>query len=142
MNFLGHLSFVPMSFKILLAAILPTFLILNHAYAQDFTKSKFRQLLGINSSSSGANVRNDVYNFPLAISLNKENFNFEEANRDGSDIRFSKSKDTGLLAHSIEHWDRENKTAMIWVKMDVAGNKAAQPLFMNWGEVAAWGKVY
>lgn len=126
-----------MSIKRLFTAILPVILVLTNTYAQDFTKSKFRQLLELNSSSSGANVGNDVYNFPIAISLNKENFNFEEANRDGSDIRFSKSKDTGLLAHSIEHWDRENRTALIWVKMDVAGNKAAQPLFMHWGDVAA-----
>lgn len=126
-----------MNIKRLLSAIFSLVLFQPNAQAQDFAKSKFRQLLEINSGPNGANVKADVYNFPLAITLNEKNFNFLEANRDGSDIRFSKSKDTGLLAHSIEHWDRENRTALIWVKVDVAGNKATQPLYMHWGDVAA-----
>lgn len=107
------------------------------ASAQDFAKSRFRQILELNTSASGANVKGDVYNFPVAISLNEKNFDFSEANGNGSDIRFSRTKDTGLLAHSVELWDKENKSALIWVKIDVGGNKAGQTVFMHWGDVAA-----
>ncbi|MES3017826.1 MAG: DUF2341 domain-containing protein [Bacteroidota bacterium] len=105
--------------------------------AQDFAKSRFRQMIELNTSGTGANLKADVYNFPVAISLNDKNFNFSEANSNGSDLRFSKAKDTGLLVHSVEHWDKETKTALIWVKMDVSGNKSGQAIFMHWGDVAA-----
>lgn len=126
-----------MSVRILFTMILASFLASSTAFSQDFAKSRFRRVFELNTTASGANVTGNVYNFPVAVTLNEKNFNFSEANRDGSDIRFSRTKDTGLLAHSVEHWDRENKTALVWVKVDVSGNKSSQPIFMHWGDVAA-----
>lgn len=106
--------------------------------AQEFSKCKFRQAIQLNTSATGAAVKGDVYNFPIAVALNEKNFNFSEANRTGSDIRFSKARDTGMLPHSIEHWDKENKSAMIWVKVDhIRGNNPNQLIYMHWGDVAA-----
>lgn len=107
-------------------------------HAQEFTKSKFRQVIQLNTSATGAGLKGDVYNFPVAIALTDSNFNFQEANRNGSDIRFSRSRDNGLLSHSIEHWDKTQKKALIWVKLDhIRGNNAIQQIFMHWGDVAA-----
>jgi hypothetical protein len=126
-----------MTIKRQLLSVIYVFLMVTSVCGQDFAKSRFRQVLELNTSAAGANVKGDVYNFPVAVVLNEENFNFMEANRDGSDLRFSKAKDTGLIAHSVEHWDRENKTALVWLKVDISGNKAGQPVYMHWGDVAA-----
>jgi concanavalin A-like lectin/glucanase superfamily protein/uncharacterized protein DUF2341 len=105
--------------------------------AQEFTKCKYRQQIELNTTPKGADVKGDVYNFPVAIILNDKNFDFSEANKNGSDLRFSKGKDTGLVAHSIEHWDKEKKTALIWVKVDFIKGNSTQNIFMHWGDVAA-----
>ncbi|MBA4054883.1 MAG: hypothetical protein C0490_09240 [Marivirga sp.] len=106
--------------------------------AQDFAKWKFRQPIELNTTAKGAEVKGDVYNFPLAVVLNGKNFDFTQANKNGSDLRFSKGKDTGMLSYSIELWDNENKSALIWVKVDfIEGNRTSQTFYMHWGNVAA-----
>lgn len=124
------------SFK--LSIIFLTLLFSLELKAQEFSKCKFRQAIQLNTSAAGAGVKGDVYNLHLAVVLNEKNFNFTEANRTGSDIRFSKANDTGMLPHRIENWDKEKKSAMIWVRVDhIRGNNPNQPIYRYWGDVAA-----
>ena len=87
------------------------------------------QLITINSVPEAVPVNPDDgngsrTNYPLWVELNDNNFNFDWANEDGSDIRFSKQFDTNTatsvdtLKFTIDYWDKENKMAGIWVLMD------------------------
>jgi hypothetical protein len=94
---------------------------------------KFSHQLRLNTASSGANVRGSVFNVPILIRLNSDNFDFSQADIGGADIRFTKC-DTLLLPHEIEHWDPIQKQAEIWVKIDtVHGNDSTQSITMYWG---------
>lgn len=108
------------------------------ANAQDFAKWRYYSTINLNTSASGANVKGDVQNYPVAVALAANNFDFSQAKHDGSDIRFSDEQNSKPLPHHIEHWDRASQSALIWVKIGtVRGNNTAQTIFMHWGNAAA-----
>lgn len=91
------------------------------------------QKLYINTTTTGADVATNVTNFPLLLRLRQENFVFNTAKNDGSDIRFTKSNGASL-SYEIEHWDAEKQEAEIWVKIDtVFGKNNIQHFMMYWG---------
>ncbi|NRA24760.1 MAG: DUF2341 domain-containing protein, partial [Oleispira sp.] len=99
-------------------------------YENNWTHS---QDLTINTTSSGADVSDDVSKFPLLIRLNSTNFDFSEAQTNGEDIRFA-SSDGFAFDYEIERWDSVNKLAEIWVQVDrVRGDNSTQFIVMYWG---------
>lgn len=93
----------------------------------------------LNTTSSGADITETVTDIPLLVRLGDENFNFNEANSDGSDIRFTKY-DGVPVPFEIERWDAEKHEAEVWVKVDtVYGNDSTQCLKMYWGNEDASG---
>lgn len=93
----------------------------------------FSKQIILNTSSSGAGTKENVYNFPVLIRLTSKNFDFSQTQNSGKDIKFTSSNDVPL-AHEIEKWDSVNKTAAIWVKVDtVYGNNSVQSITMYWG---------
>jgi hypothetical protein len=108
------------------------------ASGQDFAKWRYYRTINFNTTATGANVKGDVRNYPVAVALDAQNFDFSQARNDGADIRFSGAQDSQPLPHHIEHWDRNSQTALIWVKVStVRGNSAAQAIFMHWGNAEA-----
>lgn len=108
------------------------------AAAEDLSRWKYVQELRLDTSVSGANVAADVQNFPLAVTLNAGNFDFNLARPDGGDVRFSVAKNGPSLPYHIEHWVRSNQTALVWVKLpSVRGNNSSQTIFLHWGNYAA-----
>lgn len=111
------------------------------AAAEDLSRWKYVQELRLDTSASGANVADDVQNFPLAVTLNAGNFDFNQAKADGGDVRFSVAKDGPPLPYHIEHWVRSNQTALVWVKLPlVRGNISEQKIFLHWGNEPASDK--
>jgi uncharacterized repeat protein (TIGR01451 family) len=53
--------------------------------------------------------------YQILIELNGSNFDFNHANADGSDIRFTDSSGKNPIAYWIESWDKANKKAYMWV---------------------------
>ncbi len=93
---------------------------------------QYSQKLFLNTSTSGADVSENVYNFPVLVRLTEANFNFDEAKQNGEDIRFTKEDNT-LLSHEIEQWDYTAKKAAIWVSVDtVYGNSSDRFILMYW----------
>ncbi|HKP97339.1 MAG TPA: DUF2341 domain-containing protein [Fibrobacteria bacterium] len=91
----------------------------------------------VNTTASGANVSTDQSNFPLLVRLTAANFNFSQANSDGSDLRFADSAGS-LLSYEIERWDATNKQAEIWVLLStVKGNNNSQWFRIYWGKGTA-----
>ena len=73
----------------------------------------------LNTTSSGAAVYENVYNFPVLVRLNRGNFNFSEAKGNGEDVRFVKPDvDSTPLLFEIERWDSSTGAAEIWVRVD------------------------
>jgi hypothetical protein len=106
--------------------------------AGDLTKWKHFRAVHLNTSADGANVSGDVRNFPVAVTLNADNFDFSQAKADGADLRFSAEKNGTPLPHHIESWVRNNQSALVWVKLPlVRGNNADQKLFLHWGNDTA-----
>ncbi len=91
----------------------------------------------LNTTAKGAEISENVKNFPVLIRLDNKNFSFNQAQENGSDIRFS--KDNGApLTYEIEHWDVTAGQAAIWVKVDtVYGNDSSQSIIMYWGNPVA-----
>lgn len=98
---------------------------------------KYTRDIVLNTTASGAAVNGDVLHFPVCIRLHAQNFNFSDAQPDGSDIRFMKTDNTPL-PHEIERWDPVNAHAEIWVTVDtVYGNNNEQGFRMYWGNDGA-----
>lgn len=73
--------------------------------------------------------------FPVLVRLNAETFDFEQANANGSDIRFSAQGHP--LAYQIETWDPSLREACIWVRIPVLLGNARQELTLHWGKADA-----
>lgn len=98
---------------------------------------KHARLIGLNTSETGANIAGNVSNFPILIRLNAGNFDFSQAQSDGTDIRFTKA-DSAFIDYETERWDPVAKTAEIWVKVDtVYGSDSTQCITMYWGNTAS-----
>lgn len=93
----------------------------------------YEKRLYLNTTTDGASIQGNVYDFPVLIRLTELNFEFDQANPDGSDICFT-GEDNGFLPFEIERWDPEEKSAEIWVTVDtILGNNNTQHLTMYWG---------
>lgn len=87
----------------------------------------------MNTSVTGASVSGTVTDFPVLIRLTENNFDFNQAKNDGSDIRFTKA-DNSFLSYEIEEWNSAEKRASVWVKVDtVWGDNYVQSINMYWG---------
>ncbi len=105
---------------------------------EDYSNWSHKSNIYLNTSMTGANVPGNVYNFPVLVRLNPNNFSdFSNVQPGGADIRFAKSDGTHL-DYSIGRWvDMPNNqdTAEIWVMVDtVFGNDVYQYLTMYWGK--------
>jgi hypothetical protein len=105
--------------------------------ASAYAAWKYSRRLVLNTTVSGADVSEDVVNFPVLVRLNAVNFDFSEAQTGGNDIRFAKC-DGSPLAFEIERWDAAGRQAEIWVKVDtVNGNNSYQSILLYWGNASA-----
>ena len=77
-----------------------------------------------------------IESFPLLVRLDKDWFDFGQAQANGADIRVSTS--TGEpLAYQVEAWDAERGTASIWVRIPSIKGNARQEIKLHWGNAAA-----
>jgi biopolymer transport protein ExbB len=98
---------------------------------------RYARTLTIDTTSSGANVADDVANYPLAVVLDGSRFDFSQARADGADVRFFDARGRAL-PHAIEQWDRASASAAIWVRLDVVkGRSRDQWIEMRWGRPEA-----
>src|SRR5687768_8869556 len=77
----------------------------------------YSQTITLDTTAAGANVLEDVRQYPLAVLLDRSRFDFNQARADGADIRFFDSAGRAL-PHAIELWDKPAGSAAIWVLLD------------------------
>ncbi|MDB5102725.1 MAG: putative protein of unknown function acetylesterase [Fibrobacteres bacterium] len=105
--------------------------------AEDYSKWGKSAKVEINTSASGADVAEDLYDFPLLVRLDASNFDFSQAEGRGRDIRFAGSAGQHLH-YDIERWDSLERKAEIWVRVDtVHASNATQSLTLYWGNPLA-----
>ena len=98
---------------------------------------RYTRTITIDTTAAGANVPEDVANYPLALLLDKRRFDFSQARADGADVRFFDARGRAL-PHAIELWDRESGSAAVWVLLDVVKGKSRdQSIEMRWGQPGA-----
>ena len=100
---------------------------------ENYSQWRYSSRIYFNTTTFGANVANNVDNFPYLVRLNDNNFHFYNATWDGSDIRFSDPNGT-QLNFDIEYWDASTRNAAIWVKVPrVSGNSVDDYINIHYG---------
>jgi len=100
----------------------------------DYSKWAFSRNITVNTS--GITTTN-LIGFPMLVRLTSSNFDFNQAQSSGQDIRFSKADGTHL-PYQIERWSQGSQVAEIWVKIDtVLSNNSTQYFKMYWGNSTA-----
>ncbi len=102
---------------------------------QSFASWAYSGSLFIMTTPDGANLPGSasVSDFPLLLRFNSANFNFAQAQANGSDIRFTDAADAPL-SYEIEQWDSVNGKAAVWVKIPTITGNARQEIKMYWGK--------
>jgi Concanavalin A-like lectin/glucanases superfamily/Domain of unknown function (DUF2341)/Carboxypeptidase regulatory-like domain len=100
--------------------------------------------LFINTTLTGANITENVTQFPLLVRLDQSHLQplflplFESSQSGGQDIRFTKSDGITPLPFEIDQWDSASGQAAIWVKMDtIYANDNQQHIFLFTGNPKA-----
>ncbi|MFP4162404.1 MAG: DUF2341 domain-containing protein [Chitinispirillaceae bacterium] len=97
-------------------------------------KYSFSRTIGLNTSPTGAEVSEDIPDFPVLVRLSESNFDFSQASSDGHDLKFTEPDNTPLH-FEIERWDPAEKKAEVWILLDtVYGNSDTQFFTMHWGD--------
>jgi Concanavalin A-like lectin/glucanases superfamily/Carbohydrate esterase, sialic acid-specific acetylesterase/Domain of unknown function (DUF2341) len=94
---------------------------------------KHSRTLAILTTPNGAGlpVSARVLDFPLLLRLNRETFDFSQAQPGGEDVRFSING--APLAYQIETWDAEHGSAAIWIRVPLIKGNERQLITMHWG---------
>ncbi len=77
-----------------------------------------------------------VEDFPLLVRLDRDFFDFTQAQPNGEDIRFSTP--AGMrLPYQVEQWDPRKGSAVIWVNIPRITGNAKQKIMVHWGNASA-----
>lgn len=109
-------------------------LFVEYKYLPDSTIKSTSKTISFNTSLTGADLKNNVYDFPVLIRLDQNNFDFSDFDENGKDIYFTKINGV-LLPFEIDHWDFTEMKASVWVLVDtIYGNSTSQSIIIHWGE--------
>jgi hypothetical protein len=76
--------------------------------------------------------------FPLLLRLDKDSFDFKQAQTTGADLRFGAAGKP--LAYQIDSWNPAAGTANIWVRIPTIKGNSQQKIDMFWGKTDAKGE--
>ena len=96
-----------------------------------------RKQIGIDTSSTGANITDAIGTTPILVRLHIGNFRFASAKPDGSDIRFVAGDDKTPLKHHIEKFDSLLGEALVWVGVPNIQAGAKSNIWLYYGNQKA-----
>ncbi len=97
-----------------------------------------KQKITLDTTTTGADLKQEVSQLPVAIRLHSGNFTFADAKPDGSDLQFLAIDGKTPLKYHLERYDAANELATAWVqvpRLPPAGKTGA--LMMAWGKADA-----
>jgi biopolymer transport protein ExbB len=99
---------------------------------------QYRVKIDADAGPKGANVGEAIGRTQILVRLLANNFKFDSAKQDGSDIRFVAADDRTPLHYHIEKWDGlVDQVALIWVDVPDLAPGATTPIMMYWGNAKA-----
>ena len=107
---------------------------------ENYATWSYHMPIQLNTSATGANVANNVYNFPVLVRLTSSNFSgFSQTLPGGADIRFSKTDYTKPFPYQIQRWDATDNLAEIWVLAGygITGTVRPRSIVMHYGNGGA-----
>ena len=91
----------------------------------------------ITPAAAGLSAEDTVFNFPLLLRLDGNNFDFATARKKGNGFRVTKA-DGSAVPFEQEWWDSANGTTALWLHVDTLfGCREVQALQLFWGNNAA-----
>jgi biopolymer transport protein ExbB len=97
-----------------------------------------KQKVTIDTTATGAELKQEVAQLPVAVRLHSGNFTFADAKPDGSDLRFMSADGKTPLKFHLEQYDAPNELAMAWVQVPrVPGNAKSAGFVVEWGKADA-----
>ena len=103
---------------------------------------QYRKRISLNTTTNGADIKENLMDVPILIRLHSGNFDFSNAQAEGQDIRFVSSDDTRLLKHHIERFDIIDEMAAIWVKLPRLSAQSDQDfIWMYYGSKGRYGRT-
>jgi biopolymer transport protein ExbB len=119
-----------------LFVIISLFLIVGALDARAWWDNKWdsRKKVVIDTTATGADVKEGLAEYPLLVRLHAGNFAFGHAKNDGADIRFLSGDEKVILKHHIEKFDPVEEIALIWVRVPrILANSNQDFLWMYYG---------
>jgi biopolymer transport protein ExbB len=99
---------------------------------------QYRVKIDADNGPKGANVGEPIGRTQILVRLLANNFKFDTAKQDGSDIRFIAADDRTPLHYHIEKWDGlVDQVALIWVDVPDLAPGTTTPIMMYWGNAKA-----
>ncbi|WP_205421359.1 DUF2341 domain-containing protein [Dechloromonas sp. HYN0024] len=97
-----------------------------------------KQKVTLDTTPTGAELKQEVTQIPVAVRLHSGNFTFADAKPDGSDVRFMSADGKTPLKFHLEQYDPTNELGMAWVQVPrVAANAKAAGFVIEWGKADA-----
>ncbi len=99
----------------------------------------FRKEIDFDLTTAGADIAGPVSDVPVLIRLSLGNFQyFNDANPDGSDLRFVAGDDKTPLKFHIERFDSTTQMALLWVRVPaLSGGAKTDKIFLYYGNKKA-----
>jgi biopolymer transport protein ExbB len=124
-------------FKLLGATLMASALLAPLSAKAEDEWANSRKLV-IDTTPTGADVKEAVSQLPVLVRLHSGNFVFTEAKPDGSDLRFFAADDVTPLKYHVERYDATNELAMVWVQVPkLAPNATTDAIWVKWGNEEA-----
>lgn len=97
-----------------------------------------KKKLQIDTTSTGADLKEGASQVPVLVRLHSGNFAFTEAKPDGTDLRFFAADGKTPLRFHVEKFDAANELGIVWVQVTkLVANSKADSLIMQWGNPKA-----
>jgi biopolymer transport protein ExbB len=80
-------------------------------------KWQHRKKIAFDASEKGGNVKESLTDAPVLVRLHSGNFDFNNAGKDGADLRFVSADDKSPLKSHVEKYDPKLGMALVWVKV-------------------------
>ena len=97
-------------------------------------KWQYRRKIAFDTTDKGANIKDGLADIAVLARLHAGNFNFDNAAKDGSDLRFVSGDDKTILKYHIEKFDPKQGIALVWVKVPkVAGAGNQDSVWLYYG---------
>lgn len=95
---------------------------------------QYRVKIDADTGPKGANIGEHIGRTQILLRLLANNFKFDTAKQDGSDIRFVAADDRTPLHYHIEKWDGlVDQVALVWVDLPDIAPGAVSSFTMYWG---------